>query len=130
MERSVGRRRVGRRTCLAAISWTSATRCGAFISATLRRISPTRSISSWAIHVPGLPACLSTSAGKAVDGAELAGRQQVEIEVLLDDRNVDGLQRDGVGPDLGRHVLELDALPPALDVDIAPILDQREVAGV
>ena len=31
------------------------------------------------------------------------------------------------GPDLGRDVLEFNALTAALDIDIAPVLHQREI---
>ena len=31
------------------------------------------------------------------------------------------------GPDLGRDVLEFNALPAALDLDVAPVLHQRQI---
>ena len=61
---------------------------------------------------------------------ELGGRQQIEIEVLLDDGDVARRQRHGLGTDLGRDVLELDALAAALHVDVAPVLHQREIIGI
>ena len=60
----------------------------------------------------------------------LAGRQEVEIEILLDDADVAGRQRHRLRPYLRRHILEFNALPAVLDVDLALVLHQRQIVGI
>ncbi len=61
---------------------------------------------------------------------QLGGSQEIEIEVLLDDADVARRERDGFRSDLRRDILEFDALAAPLDVDVAPVLHQREVTRV
>jgi hypothetical protein len=57
---------------------------------------------------------------------QLGGSQKIEIKILFDDADVGCRKRRGFRPDLCRDILELDALPAALDVDVAPVLYQRK----
>jgi hypothetical protein len=60
--------------CPVAICWTSAIRCAASISATSRRIFPTRSISNSVIPAPGSPVSRSISVVHPVDRRFVAAR--------------------------------------------------------
>ena len=61
---------------------------------------------------------------------QLGGSQKIEIEVLLDDADVARGERSGFRTDLGRDILEFDALAAALDLDVAAVLHQRQVIRV
>src|SRR6202789_2239523 len=67
--RSVGNLLAGPLICPAGIYWTSAIPCVDSISATFRRTSPTKSMSSWAIRGPGSPVSRSILAENTDDSA-------------------------------------------------------------
>src|SRR5690606_21492416 len=60
----------------------------------------------------------------------LLGRQQIEIEVLLDDPDTARVQRHGFGPDHRRDIFELEARASGRQVERANILDEREIGVV
>jgi hypothetical protein len=61
---------------------------------------------------------------------ELFGRQQVVVEILLDDGEPRAREADGLRHDLRRDALKLEAVPAGCHVDRANVLDEREVGVV
>jgi hypothetical protein len=79
----------------------------------------------------GIDAVTAARSARSSSSPAVSGRrQQVEIEILLHDGDIGGRERHRLRTDPGRDSLELDALPAALHVDVAPLLDQGEVVGV
>ena len=68
----------------------------------------------------------------ATDGLlhHLLRRQQVEVEVLLDDLHARGGQRDCLGTNARGHVLEFEPRAPDREIERAHVLDQCEVLVV
>ena len=68
----------------------------------------------------------------AADGLfhELGGRQQVVVEVLLDQHHVGRDEAHGLRHDLRRDARELDALPARGRADGPHVLDERDVLVV
>jgi hypothetical protein len=60
----------------------------------------------------------------------LLRRQQVEVEVLLDDRDAGRFQSDRLGLDRGGHVLQLQPLAALGDVHPPHVVHQRAVLVV
>ena len=61
---------------------------------------------------------------------QLFRRQQVVVEVLLDDREPRAREADGLRHDLRRHALELEAVPAGRNVQRPDVLDEREIRVV
>jgi hypothetical protein len=64
---------------------------------------------------------------------QLLRRQQVEVEILLDQREwlaADRAQQRGLGPHLRRHFAQRKAVEAGRQVDLAALLHQRQVVVV
>jgi hypothetical protein len=60
----------------------------------------------------------------------LLRRQQVEVEVLLDDLDAVAAERDCLGTNARGHVLELEPRASGGEIERAHVLDQREILVV
>ncbi len=98
-------------------------------STTPPTVDSTSAVSSVSSPVPGFVRTMRT---RLPDGLlhELLGRQQVVVEVLLDDREPGAREADGLRHDLRRHALELEAVAAGGDGQRPHVLDERQVGVV